>query len=106
MVADFLEMDGWNVQFLGSNTPASSLVKMVQEVDLAILMVSVGMPFNLVRTGELVSMIHREAGERRPKIIVGGLAFMYAPDAWRKLGADAVDNTPEEAVSIASELAG
>ena len=44
MVADFLAMDGWDVDFLGSGTPAADLAQFVRNRDADLLALSVTLP--------------------------------------------------------------
>jgi len=87
LVADALESDGWNVRFLGANTPRAGVLQALDEHDASVLGISVTMLFNIAMARELV----REARVRRPAltVIVGGAAFRAAPDLWREVGADA-----------------
>ncbi|MDP3720319.1 MAG: cobalamin-dependent protein [Acidobacteriota bacterium] len=87
LVADALDADGWNVRFLGANTPRAGVLQALGEHDAEVLAISVTMLFNVGMTHQLV----REARAQRPSlfVIVGGAAFRAAPDLWREVGADA-----------------
>jgi len=89
MVSDILEHDGWQVRYLGANTPTADLVKMLQCFQPHILALSVTMPFNLHKTKVAVEQIKAEAGLKDLFIIVGGNAFSQSKDLWRSCGADA-----------------
>jgi methanogenic corrinoid protein MtbC1 len=102
MVADFLEMDGWDVRYLGANTPAPELISMVAATDPDLVLLSVGMSFNLGRTEALIRRLKASGG--RFKTMVGGLAFLHAQDAWRQVGADAFAPDPAAAVVEANRL--
>lgn len=87
LVADALEADGWNVRFLGANTPRVGVLQALGQHDADVLAISVTMLFNVGMAHQLV----REARLERPGlfVIVGGAAFRAAPDLWRDVGADA-----------------
>jgi methanogenic corrinoid protein MtbC1 len=102
MVADFLEMDGWDVRYLGANTPAPELISMVAATDPDLVLLSVGMSFNLGRTEALIRRLKASGG--RFKTMVGGLAFLHAQDAWRQVGADAFAPDPAAAVVESNRL--
>ncbi|MCX7635566.1 MAG: cobalamin B12-binding domain-containing protein, partial [Syntrophales bacterium] len=87
IVADFLEMDGWNVYYLGGNVPEGELLKLVKKTKPKILALSCTMPFNLERTAAVIREV-RQIKKNVPKIIVGGLAFNIFPELHRRIGAD------------------
>ncbi|MFO7832461.1 MAG: cobalamin-dependent protein [Desulfuromonadaceae bacterium] len=89
MVSDMLEHDGWQVRYLGANTPAEDLIKMLKSFHPHLLALSVTMPFNLYKAQEVIRSIKSEAGLKDLYIIVGGNAFSQSKDLWRKTGADA-----------------
>ncbi|MEI6209178.1 MAG: cobalamin-dependent protein [Desulfuromonadales bacterium] len=75
MVADILELNGWDGYFLGANTPVNDLLALVDEKrpDMLCLSLSVytGMP-------ELITLLDRVRGEFSAlPVIVGGQAFRW-----------------------------
>ncbi len=101
MVGDFLEMDNWDVSYLGSNTPAGDVASLAAAIRPRVLLLSVGMPFNLARTERLIRSIRELEGGEQVKIIVGGVTFLHAGEVWRTIGADALGTTPRDAVALA-----
>jgi methanogenic corrinoid protein MtbC1 len=89
MVADMLEHDGWQVRYLGANTPTEDLIKMLKSFQPHILALSVTMPFNLHDTQQMIRDIRAQEELRDLFIIVGGNAFNQSADLWRSSGADA-----------------
>lgn len=89
MVADLLEAAGWDVYFLGANTPADSLVDMLRESGASALCVSTTVSFNLREVRRLVDRVRAADLPKKPLIIVGGQAYINDPDVWRTVGADA-----------------
>lgn len=92
MVGDFLDADGWSVEFLGAITPPVQLARYVAERGAEVVAVSAALP---ERTTQVTAAV-RALGmlERRPCVVVGGQAFggsearalrtgadLYAPDA-------------------------
>lgn len=75
MVADLLEMNGWDCHFLGSGTPPDSLVYFIHEMQPDLLCLSLSVQMNL---GLLVHTIRavRMHFSTLP-IIVGGQAFRW-----------------------------
>ncbi|HYP04694.1 MAG TPA: cobalamin-dependent protein [Bryobacteraceae bacterium] len=89
MVADMLEMDGWNVHFLGADTPAESVVAAAGEYQANVVGISATMLFNLLRVRDLIQRLRETDTGKDVKIIVGGSAFRHAPQFAREIGADA-----------------
>lgn len=89
MVSDILEHDGWQVRYLGANTPTEDLIKMLKCFHPHILALSVTMPFNLHKVQQMIRSIRAEADLNGLYIIVGGNAFSQSKDLWRSSGADA-----------------
>ncbi|MCS7203130.1 MAG: cobalamin B12-binding domain-containing protein, partial [Thermodesulfovibrio sp.] len=84
IVADCLEIDGWDVYYLGANVPEQELIKLLIKVKPKILAISVTMPFNLERAESLIKSV-RKVEKVRPKIIVGGIAFNIIPEIYKKI---------------------
>jgi len=87
LVADAMEAKGWDVQFLGSNLPDSSVVAAVEESSASVLCVSTTIVANLPSVVELVRTVRGKLGERAPKIVLGGAAYRMAPRFAQELGA-------------------
>lgn len=103
IVADLLEMDGWDVYYLGANVPAQELIKLVNKTKPKIVAISVTMPFNIEKAAELIKKL-KESKPPKPKIIVGGLAFNLLPDLHKQVGADFWAPDAKKAVEIASQF--
>lgn len=88
MVADLLEQDGWDVRFLGTNMPHEGILKAIQEHDPDVLGISATMVFNVPQVVRLVKEVRERFPGRRPRIVLGGGAFRFAPQAWEEIGAD------------------
>ncbi len=101
MVADILQYNGWNVRYLGANTPTPSLIEFLSNLQPLLLAVSVTMPFNLSKTKSLITAVRREPSLKDLKIVVGGLAFRQAPQIWQVLGADAYAREASQVLELA-----
>lgn len=80
MIADIMEMAGWDTYFLGANTPADALYSMLSERKPHLLCLSVAISGNMGILGDVV----REVARRHPQlpVFVGGQAFArMQPDA-------------------------
>jgi methanogenic corrinoid protein MtbC1 len=88
MVADILELDGWDVTYLGANTPLEELVKLLKRKQPFMLALSVATAFNLEKARLVVASVKNDPNLAGMRILVGGLAFNSAPRLWREFGAD------------------
>jgi methanogenic corrinoid protein MtbC1 len=96
MVADLLEMNGWDSYFLGANTPVADLVDLVGEKSPNLVCLSLAVYMNMVNLIESL----QELNEHFPNlpVLVGGQAFQLG-------GADAVGRFPNaRLVSSLDEL--
>ncbi len=75
MVADLLELRGWDTFFVGANTPVQDLLRTLDDKKPDVCGLSVSISFNLTRLLEVIEAIGRR--EARLNIIVGGQAFRH-----------------------------
>lgn len=101
MVANSLELDGWEVEYLGSNMPKEDLLDFVFSYQPDILALSVAMSFNLESLQSIIDSIANWPEEKRPKIMAGGSAFRDLPDLATRLGADGYAMDCSQAVQLA-----
>lgn len=59
MVADVLESHGWNVHFLGSNLPSSSILDAIHNHHANVVGISTTMVFNIPQTKDLIRQIRQ-----------------------------------------------
>ncbi len=88
MVSDFFENRGWQVRYLGANTPVSDLLDLLRDFRPSVLALSVTMPFNLVAAKKLIEAVKADDDTAGLKIIVGGRVFNQNEGLWRAMGAD------------------
>ena len=100
MVADVLEADGWDVIFLGTNTPDAGVLTAVDTYRAAVIGISVTILSNIPQVLRLVKSIKDRWGTRAPRIFLGGAAFRHAPALAAEVGADAVALDLAEALSV------
>ncbi len=74
MVADIIEMNGWDSYYLGANTPLTELLRMIEEKKPDVVGLSVSMYYNLYRLSDYISSIQQQFPF--VDVIVGGHAFM------------------------------
>lgn len=73
-VADFLWSDGWDVDFLGVNTPSDEVVRFVTVQKADVVAVAVTLKECAPAVKELVAALKQL--DPRPKIMVGGAAWL------------------------------
>jgi methanogenic corrinoid protein MtbC1 len=88
MVADILELDGWDVTYLGANIPVADLLQLLKQKQPFLLALSVATPLNLEKARMVIDMLKRDAELSCLRILVGGLAFSIVPGLWQEFGAD------------------
>ena len=101
MVADLLELDGWDIDYLGANTPTETLVEMIKEKKPFFVGLSASLSFNLEALSNSIEKIRNSAEIKNTKILVGGNVFNKNPNLWKKLAADAWAKDGQEAIKIA-----
>ncbi len=104
MVADIFELEGWDTDFLGANTPGKSLLGMLDQRDPDLLCLSTTMDFNLPALMECIAEIRESPGGRSIRLLVGGRPFHMAGDLWKKVGADGTADNAVKAVEMAGNL--
>jgi methanogenic corrinoid protein MtbC1 len=79
MVADLMELQGWDVISLGADTPLDSLVLLAEQMRPDLLGLSVTMPSNLPALYETIHTLRQRCGNL--PIMVGGQALSLANQA-------------------------
>jgi methanogenic corrinoid protein MtbC1 len=88
MVSDLLALDGWDVSYLGANTPTPDLMDLLSRLKPDLLALSSAMPFNLIRVEEVIEMTRAREELEGIRIMVGGRIFRVVEDLWHIAGAD------------------
>jgi len=101
MVADLLALDGWDVLYLGTDTPTSDVLDMLLRLKPDLLALSSAMPFNLIRVQEVIEATRARREMDRIRILVGGRIFRDMRDFWRTVGADGWAPDAQEASLLA-----
>jgi methanogenic corrinoid protein MtbC1 len=104
LTADLLEMEGWNTQYFGANTPSISLVDAIIKTRPELVGISCTIPLNVGKVKEIIQLVRNERVVANTKIIVGGNTFKMAPDLYQKIGADYMAQSAEDALILAASL--
>ncbi|GAB6053806.1 B12-binding domain-containing protein [Magnetospira thiophila] len=89
MVADFVEMEGWDTIYLGANLPTNNIISAVVDNKADVLGLSATIPFHVGYVRDIVAAVRSTPGADSTRVIVGGYAFGEGGSDWRKTGADA-----------------
>ena len=92
-VADFLAVDGWEVDFLGADVPTDHIV-----------CVSCSLTSLVPTATKLVQELKKL--NPAPKVLIGGAAFAVRPELASQVAADAYTPDPQQAVTIARQVCG
>jgi methanogenic corrinoid protein MtbC1 len=102
IVADILEMDGWDVTYVGATSPAADLAYLAASTRPNVIGISVAMASNLPQLATLVRELRALPHLAGARIMVGGWLLVTEPDVWRLLGADAGATDADGALELAS----
>ena len=105
VIADFLAMDGWEVDFLWTGTPAKDLAEYVRQRNVDLVALSVTQAEFLPNARAAAAAI-RERNGPAAKILLGGRALDGTDKDVRSLGADAVAGNALQALTEARRLVG
>jgi methanogenic corrinoid protein MtbC1 len=105
MVADFFEIAGFEVAFVGANTPRSEATAAIRLVRPALVAVSVSTTYALTLAKRSVADLRalREREGLSFRIVVGGHAFANNPQVGRAMGADLLLATFEDIARLREE---
>jgi signal transduction histidine kinase/methanogenic corrinoid protein MtbC1 len=106
MVADLMELAGWDTIYLGANVPPRGVVQAIVDHRADLLAASATMTYQLPGVIELISSVRKQPACAAVKIMVGGRLFHGEPDLWRRVGADGHAADAEEASHLAGRLMG
>lgn len=106
MVADFLELEGWDTHYLGARTPTASIVEAVCRRGADVLGLSATISYHVRIVGEIIQQVRKDSRCGRTRVMVGGYPFLIAPHLWKSVGADGFATDAHHAVAVARSLVG
>ncbi len=98
MAADLFTLSGYDVTFVGANTPQQDIVEAATLLQPTYIGVSVTNPYNVLAARRIIQQL-REIRNRTNsgfQIIVGGAAFEHNPSLAHQLGADRMLQTYDD----------
>jgi methanogenic corrinoid protein MtbC1 len=87
MIADFFTLVGYDVTFIGANTPKKSFLSAIDILEPVYIALSVTNYYNLSAARAVIDDIKKQE-HNKFKIIVGGRAFERNPNIYKEIGAD------------------
>ncbi|MBN1196676.1 MAG: cobalamin-dependent protein [Candidatus Aminicenantes bacterium] len=103
MVSDIMESRGWDVWFLGANTPVTDLLEMIQEKKPDVVGLSISIYFNMAPLVRTIDAVRTNFSDL--DIIVGGQAFRWGGAELIKpfSGTHVISNSAEWIKTLGSE---
>jgi methanogenic corrinoid protein MtbC1 len=102
LVADLLDLEGFDVRFLGANVPHDDLVKTIVYERPDVIGLSVTMSFNVP---QLRTAVERVRAVTDKPIFIGGYATRWSQNLAFDLYVESAGDTPEELIVVARRLA-
>lgn len=99
MAADFFTIAGYDVTFIGANTPCQVIRSAARQVRPKYLAISVTNNYNLFNARKVIAMVRSELG-CDVIVVVGGSAFRRNPGSAKEVGADMELHTFEEVLRL------
>jgi methanogenic corrinoid protein MtbC1 len=88
MLADMLEIQGWNVYYVGANTPSASVLDLIERLQVQAVCLSTTLTQNLIQVAGLIAQIRSRSSASPVQVLVGGQAYQCQPELWQRVGAD------------------
>jgi len=104
MVADFFELEGYDVYYLGVNVPIDDIVSMANERRAHLLGLSVTLGSHVLQARAVIQAVRASPIGSTIKVMVGGQPFNRAPEVARSIGADFTASDARAAVRAANEV--
>jgi methanogenic corrinoid protein MtbC1 len=105
VTADFFEMAGYDVRYLGASLPTDHLVAMAREDPPDLLVLSMTLSLHEVSFRRAIAALRSAVGNRL-HLGVGGQAFVWTPDLPQAVGAHFYGRDARESVAAADRLLG
>ncbi len=104
MVADILELYGWQTYYIGAQSHYESVIETIREFQPDIIAISATISYHLSEVEELIEFIRVNQDFDDIKIIVGGRPFNENNDLFKRIGADGYAKDAIDAVALCEEL--
>jgi MerR family transcriptional regulator, light-induced transcriptional regulator len=88
MLADFLQMAGYNTRFLGTNSSADCVIEVIEAVKPSVVGFPATTRDQVDAVKSTIERVRADFTRYRPTIMVGGLAFNLVDGLWKAVEAD------------------
>ena len=105
LVADVLDLAGYDTRFLGADVPTGSLLQVIEEEKPDLLALSITMPFHAAGLRRQMTGVREQTGGRLP-IAVGGLAATQLAAATGELKPDIIAGSVDDLLAAVAKLFG
>lgn len=99
IVSDIFYMNGYDVLYVGANTPLNEIIKMTKVFIPDYIAFSVSDPYNIISARKAIHKL--KENNTQSKIIVGGRAFKINPHIFKQIKADLLLNSFDEIENLA-----
>ncbi len=99
MGADFFTIAGYDVLYIGSNTPKSNIISAARYLKPDIIDISVSNYFNLVMLEKIIPELKQEI-EKDVKVLVSGSAFKHTGRTYADFHADGIVNSFKDIMDL------
>ncbi len=102
MVSDAFDINGWQADYLGEDTPTESIIKQLDQNRCDLLGVSISLPNQFKSLRQLAEALKAEFGNNGPALMVGGQSMNMIDDLWKQINADLYATDAKTAIEIAN----
>jgi methanogenic corrinoid protein MtbC1 len=99
IVSDIFYINGYDVLYVGANTPLNEIIKMTKVYIPDYIALSVSDPYNIISAKKAIFQL--KENNTQSKIIVGGRAFKINPHIFKQIKADFFLNSFDEIEKLA-----
>jgi len=99
IVSDIFYINGYDVLYVGANTPLDEIIKMTKVYIPDYIAFSVSDPYNIISTKKTIAKLRDN--NTQSKIIVGGRAFKINPHVFKQIKADLLLNSFDDIQKLA-----
>ena len=102
MFADLMTLEGWKVQYVGQDTPTSSVLRFITEEKPVVVAVSVSVAKNVRSLARLIRTLRKPPESAAVKVLIGGRSA--SKELCQRVGADGYAESIGDAVEVANRL--
>ena len=105
LIADELDLAGFETRFLGADVPTGSLLQVIEQENPDLLALSITMPFHVSSLRRVVARVREHTGGRLP-IAIGGVGVAHLEDVTRELAPEITADNAADFLQAVDRLFG